>query len=209
MAQPERPQSRPKRRLSLFTIWLIGLAIFGVIAFVAVVLLYAVQVSGNNTWMVFTVAVLTGGAASAIGALLGFLFGIPRVLQSDQLTKKEKYRVLANSNLEQISDWLTKIIVGVGLVQLGTIPDQLGRLGAALAPGFGGTPSSSVFAVGLVLTCVISWFLLSYMWTRTAFLGILQKAAKRFRSGKAISADAQATENYGHTARVANDQSES
>jgi len=33
-----------------------------------------------------------------------------------------------NTNLEQISDWLTKILVGVGLTQLREIPGQVQRL---------------------------------------------------------------------------------
>src|SRR5690242_16782606 len=47
---------------------------------------------------------LGAGAFFAVGMSAGFIFGIPR--------GSHKY---VNSNLEQISDWLTKILVGVGL----------------------------------------------------------------------------------------------
>ena len=46
-------------------------------------------------------------AALASGALLGFLFGVPRVQQSvDDGADAPRYRLTVNTNLEQISDWL-------------------------------------------------------------------------------------------------------
>ena len=73
-------------------------------------------------------------ACLASGGIIGFLFGIPRVLQDINAptimpknneedkdsanTSKSSYRMQVNTNLEQISDWLTKIIVGVGLIEL-------------------------------------------------------------------------------------------
>jgi len=56
-------------------------------------------------------------ACLSAGFLAGFLFGIPKVLQGDRTaaTKTSKgrtpYRQRVNTNLEEISDWLTKIIV--------------------------------------------------------------------------------------------------
>ncbi len=59
-------------------------------------------------------------AYCAAGFLVGFLFGIPRVLQGEDVLpgQQPEYRQRVNTNLEQISDWLTKIIVGLGLVEL-------------------------------------------------------------------------------------------
>ena len=65
-------------------------------------------------------------AALALGGTVGFLFGIPRVSQSEvdeasgpgsgaepaggEASKgKTSYRQRVNTNLEQISDWLTKM----------------------------------------------------------------------------------------------------
>ncbi|MFO0126287.1 MAG: hypothetical protein ACK54J_03520, partial [Pseudanabaena sp.] len=60
------------------------------------------------------------GASFVLGFLIGFLFGVPRTVESNDptLTKNSQTRVHANTNLEQISDWLTKILVGVGLTQI-------------------------------------------------------------------------------------------
>jgi hypothetical protein len=92
-----------------------------------------------------TAALLLSAAALVVGVFLGFLFGIPRSLQtenssgthpkegagtgaeSNQETPKPQYK--ANTNLEQISDWLTKILVGVGLTQFNNIPDLFDRVG--------------------------------------------------------------------------------
>lgn len=50
--------------------------------------------------------------------LVGFLFGIPKIYQNTSgYDGKIKTGFLVNTNLEQISDWFTKIIVGIGLVQ--------------------------------------------------------------------------------------------
>lgn len=66
------------------------------------------------------------------GSSLGFVFGIPRTLQHDvPATQVEadvdkgavKYQI--NTNLEQISDWLTKIIIGIGLIEMRNIGSWL------------------------------------------------------------------------------------
>jgi predicted secreted protein len=59
-----------------------------------------------------------------IGGLLGFLFGIPRTLQQEASQATEQNRkdrpqetnYAVNTNLDQISDWLTKILVGVSQI---------------------------------------------------------------------------------------------
>ena len=85
-----------------------------------------------------TMIVLTAGA---VGAVLGFLFALPRVLAKDQSDKPapapapepvstakapQPRRLLgSNTNLERVSDWLTTMIVGVGLTQLGNVNTAL------------------------------------------------------------------------------------
>jgi len=107
-------------------------------------------------------------ACYAIGSLLGFLFGIPRVLQgrvanSDSPSSSggpgsrpgATYQLLINTNLDDISDWLTKIVVGVGLVQLKTIPGFIYRL-AVLIAGKHGEQVPFTIAVVLYFTTVLS-----------------------------------------------------
>lgn len=69
--------------------------------------------------------------SAAAGAVLGFLFALPRVLSKEAADKVPaqdpsqppgKGRLLgSNTNLERVSDWLTTMIVGVGLTQLGNV----------------------------------------------------------------------------------------
>ena len=102
---------------------------------------------------IFGVGLFIAGASLLFGALLGFLFGIPRTLQQDKPEKKPpnggdgnkeqeengtSYR--ANTNLEQISDWLTKILVGIGLTQIGKLPALLQKYAKICAPGLGSFP---------------------------------------------------------------------
>src|SRR5687767_11994550 len=71
-----------------------------------------------------------------------------------------------NTNLEEISDWLTKILVGIGLIQLGQLSDRVGRLVTAVADGIGGNPPNPTFALALLLYFTMVGFLASYLLTR-------------------------------------------
>lgn len=103
-------------------------------------------------------SVLCSGSFMAIGWAIGFIFGVPRTHSGDTTT---------NTNLEQISDWLTKVLVGVGLTQLQKIPVQLGILASYIAKDYG--PSgSNVFALSMVLYFSAVGFLTGYLLTRLA-----------------------------------------
>jgi hypothetical protein len=85
---------------------------------------------------------------------------------------------VANTNLEQISDWLTKILVGVGLTQFVPIVKAAGQLFTGLAPSFGGGEVGAAFAGGLVLYMVTYGFATGWLFTRL-FLGRAMAAADR------------------------------
>jgi hypothetical protein len=59
-------------------------------------------------------------AGGLIGAMLGFLFGIPQAVSgtaaANAASTNNGKTWQSNTNLTQISDWLTKVIVGVSLV---------------------------------------------------------------------------------------------
>ena len=78
-----------------------------------------------------------------------------------------------NTSLEQISDWLTKIIVGVGLTQLVNVPSALASLGAVVGPALGGFAGSSIFGVLEFLYSTIVGFFAAYLWTRLRLTSLL------------------------------------
>jgi hypothetical protein len=143
---------------ALFGLGMLWSPIHGAFAVSAVIVvgiipmaIYAWALAGNVGPAVFSLALLIGLAALLGGGLIGFLFGVPRQLQEARAASDPATLGYAgNTNLEQISDWLTKILVGVGLTQILQIPGQLQRLTLFVAPALGNQPSSQVFALSLL-----------------------------------------------------------
>ncbi|MFF1342078.1 tetratricopeptide repeat protein [Streptomyces sp. NPDC058290] len=126
-----------------------------------------------KAWPIFGSAVIIAGGAVAVGTLLGFIFGLPRTFDNpsgeSDISKPSQAFLLkyaSNANLDQISDWLTKIIVGVGLTQLVNIPKALGTLGDSIKPALGNVDSSQAFGVGLIIYSSVVGFLFGYLLTR-------------------------------------------
>lgn len=154
-----------------------GLSIVTAAAGGVAAVLYALQFTRTQTLSVVGAAAVVAGAATAVGAIVGFLFGIPKTLQSDR-PGSEETRYVPNTNLEQISDWLTKILVGVGLVQISAAPAALGHLATELGPMFGDVDTSPAFGLSLAIYFTVAGFVVSYLWTRAVLQGVL-KAADR------------------------------
>jgi len=62
--------------------------------------------------------------STLIGTFVGFLFGFPKTNKKKNLDKSFHL----NTNLEEITDWLTKILVGLGISQIPTIKSNLASL---------------------------------------------------------------------------------
>jgi hypothetical protein len=104
-----KEQKGVQQQISL-TLWTLGAAVAGG------ELVAAAAVRGRGYgW----VAMLWGGAFTVMGFVLGFLFGVPRVQTPDDNSKSP---LQANTNLEQISDWLTKLLTGAALASLKDCP---------------------------------------------------------------------------------------
>src|SRR4051794_37330470 len=100
-------------RVTLRTLlWFIGAGFFALIVYCSTQPGAAVMIGTGA---------LVAAAAFGIGAIVGFLFSIQRTRRPSDSQPQPRY--LPNTNLEDISDWLTKIIVGLGLVELGKIRD--------------------------------------------------------------------------------------
>jgi len=151
-----------------------------------VVILVFFTMQGSNRLQSLAIGLLVAGAALAAGILIGFLFGIPRTLQregpkdtANGNAPGEAYGV--NTNLEQISDWLTKIIVGVGLVQLTVIPGKMRGLSDYLATAFGAPAVPSATVITIICYFGIFGFLLGYLWTRIYLMGEFSRVERMTR----------------------------
>ncbi|MEZ5427872.1 MAG: hypothetical protein R2747_16500 [Pyrinomonadaceae bacterium] len=184
-AQPDSRPDKQKNRTDSERALLTLLAVMG--GGILGTLIFALQAAGPGQFFaVAGVGIMVAGSSLLIGGMLGFLFGIPRTLQqnepveipgNDQAENGEQpinYR--ANTNLEQISDWLTKILVGVGLTQITVIPEKLNQISAAVADGLGNAPGSRVFALASIVFFVICGFLFGYLWTRLFLPGAFRRA---------------------------------
>jgi hypothetical protein len=147
-----------------------------------------------------TVALLWAGACLISGCLVGFLFGIPRVVQIDvdsggtakaefkqtkqtnsarddaqnRIQRAAGYRQLVNTNLVEISDWLTKIIVGLGLVNLGKVPGLVDSAASVLASEL--PEKGYAFATSLIVAFSVLGFLMGYLYTRLFLAGAFYRA---------------------------------
>lgn len=98
-------------------------------------------------------------------------------LDHDELSSaRTLIRYSVNSNLEQISDWLTKIIVGVGLTQLHNLPGLASRAARFLAGGLNSNAQERAFAIGLILYFGVLGFVAGYVTTRVYLTGAFVRA---------------------------------
>jgi hypothetical protein len=131
------------------------------------------------------------------GAFVGFLFGIPKILQTDaqpvspntsatQLASQNStYRQQVNTNLTEISDWLTKIIVGLGLINLKDIPQLIKKAAGLLAGSmYEGGPDQDhlAYAVAIIVSFSILGFLFGYLMTRLYLAGAFSRADQQNQS---------------------------
>jgi hypothetical protein len=154
------------------------------------ILIYALHSSNIGQFVSFAmIGIMVAGASLLSGGLLGFLFGIPYTLQHERsnnsasnntdikfVSEDQQVNYRANTNLEQISDWLTKILVGVGLTQITTISERFHQIANTVSAGLGNTDGSRVYAFATILFFLICGFLFSYLWTRLFLPGAFKQA---------------------------------
>ncbi|SFU96539.1 MULTISPECIES: tetratricopeptide repeat protein [unclassified Methylobacterium] len=164
-----------------------------VVALLAVIAGYVWGATPANGSMAAGASVLGGIALAAalLGGLAGFLFGIPRLLTRDgQLASLATRRpadgagpaatppnkvpvagfapLQGNSNLEEISDWVTKILVGLGLVHAGQVADTAKGAAAYVAEkALSGFPGAELVVLPVGLAAFLLGFLFLYLQART------------------------------------------
>ena len=128
---------------------------------------------------VFGSGVMLGSASLVCGAMIGFLFHIPRVSSRPQTGAAHGepgpiaqndgaagIRASETSNLQKVADWLTNIIVGIGLVELKAMPGHLKSFGEFLGPLMGTEVHSKLSAILILLYALALGFFVGYLFSR-------------------------------------------
>ena len=178
-----------------------------------VVVAYSAHVADAGAFLALIGTLFALALASlAAGGFIGFLFGIPRVAPAasearaepapqaaarpetsgeaaparaaDAATSRDSgHRV--NTNLEEVSDWLTKIIVGVSLVEFKSIAEFVDSLSLDIAgifqPACTGAVANCFLGVRVFSAAEIILFFLigihfGFLWTRLLVQGAIKDA---------------------------------
>jgi hypothetical protein len=177
MTRPGRDLSN-QSALNLLTAFIVGFLVAA-----AGITLYATSRSGAGQTMALAGMIAAGAVMS--GGVIGFLFALPRSITvaipvGGAAARKELrgITIRPNTNLEEVSDWVAKIIVGLTLTQLGRIPRAASGLFDVLGRSLGGSPRDITFTGSLIIFCSIVGFLMSWLSTRM-FIGRWMAASDR------------------------------
>jgi len=161
---------------------IVGFGVLGVLAILT--WCFGARTDSISLWALLGADLLVAGAASSVGALFGFVFGIPRTLDpasraavataAKQGADGASHAMMAaNTNLERISDWLTTLLVGATLVQIKDIVGWVGRLGSALFSG--GQVTNTAIVPVIVIYFLALAFLGTYLLTRLYLTSAFQQ----------------------------------
>ncbi len=124
-------------------------------------------------------------ACLGAGSLLGIVFGIPRsASQPQERSQSSEPDLQANTNMEQISDWLTKLLVGAGLVELRELPQAIDSAAHYMAPALMSNPAAGAeqmtsIAAAILIYFSVEGFIGGYIFTRVYFVIVLHFAYLR------------------------------
>jgi hypothetical protein len=206
---PKRSRQRPAwddlKVLLWFLGWVVGVE-------TVALLIWAIGIYVTQGWSaalaVLGVAMICSGAASFVGGLLGFLFGIPRSAESTvsrtrlshgtatvqeavaaegtappasppptaHATAERPPQLRVNTNLEDISDGVTKVLLGAGLAQANQIIDGARRLAVFLGPSFGPDKAGQAVAIATIIYGVLEGFFAGYLATRLYLTAAFERA---------------------------------
>jgi hypothetical protein len=159
---------------------------FGIFVFVTCFIVFFLAKSYQPACrdVVVTNCLIVIGSIAIMGFLLGFLFGIPRSIRYRFDKTKNNFSnndsdagyFADNTNLEEISDWITKIIVGLTLIKARVILGYLDLSAHSIANSFPDGGGLYVFSYSLIIFFGGLGFLGGYLWTRTLFGSILTQS---------------------------------
>ena len=169
---------------------IVTLSLLGAAAAVSSLLAISTRKDGDADIGVGITLFALFAAAFAVGGILGFLFGLPRGRFSDDLATPTdgvgsgkatlaSAHYLASSNLNKVSDWLTTIVIGLGLVNLGNALPALRSLAAALQAPLGGAPYAGALGIASMITGLVGGFLVVYLYTTIRVRQLLEESERQ------------------------------
>lgn len=121
---------------------------------------YSLTITGTGT-RIFFILLLLAISTFIVGFFTGTLFGMPK----RNTVNDSDYSL--NNSLVEISDWLTKIIVGLSLVNLHQIPVYLQRLGNYVSEAASSKGQSlDVMAMAIVVLSSVLGLYIGYNYMR-------------------------------------------
>lgn len=146
----------------------------------------------QNSYFGFLTVFAVAGACYLSGGAIGFIFAIPKSAQGKTGNAQPTTANLGpltddygdNTSLEEISDWLTKIVVGLGLTQfreiLHFVRSAAEKMNTALQSCelVESKIDYYVFAYGVIVFYFLSGAIVGYMWTRIDFRRILSQSKR-------------------------------
>ena len=151
----------------------------------AVALIVSVLVAGLAVGQMggLSVGIVGCGWSLAVffpASIVGLLFGIPRRRSEAQMPKDPNAGLQLNPNLEQISDWATKIITGVTLINARNIPSYIYKAGTYIGFSLSKDGGSQATSSGSLIVVLFSGlgFLAGYVFASTYLTQVLDQTRR-------------------------------
>lgn len=130
----------------------------------------------EDRWSAAAVLIGLAVASFMIGSLAGFLMGMPRYVAARE-SDNESTRYEPSTSLEQISDWLTKVLIGIGIAEATSVARAVnGLLNDEIVPALATAPGAYPVALATLITALVGGFYLAWLLTRLTLAGALRDA---------------------------------
>lgn len=136
----------------------------------------ALIASTEDRWSAAAVLIAVAVASFMIGSVAGFLMGMPRYVAGRQ-SESENARYDPSTSLEQISDWLTKILIGIGIAEATSVARAVnGLLNDEIVPALATVSGAYPVALATIITALVGGFYVAWLLTRLTLAGALREA---------------------------------
>jgi hypothetical protein len=109
-----------------------------------------------------SVLILVGFASISVGFIVGHLFAFPRARgESEGVSSLQ-----VNNNLAEVSDWVTKMMLGIGLSQFNELSLSMQSVALYVSNAIVCQPNDMTFSMTLMIVSVVLGFFTGFQYTR-------------------------------------------